>query len=69
MSVFRHLATATGIITTLFTVYQAQKTTADTMKANAFSSGDIRAGRVGTLFITTLFIGGLTDTLIKRAFS
>lgn len=69
MSLFRHLATETGIIGTLFVAYQAQQTAADTMKANAFSSGNIRAGRVGALFITTLFIGGLADTLIKRIFS
>ncbi|CAI2078276.1 Uncharacterised protein [Serratia fonticola] len=69
MSLFRHIATATGIIGTLFTAYQAQKAATDTMKANAFSSGNIRAGRVGALFITTLVIGGLADALIKRTFS
>ncbi|VXC72038.1 conserved hypothetical protein [Enterobacterales bacterium 8AC] len=69
MSVFRHLATATGIITTLLTVYQVQRAMAEQMRKDACSPQAVWVGRTGALFVTTLLIGGVTDALIQRVFA
>ncbi|KEY59862.1 hypothetical protein [Serratia sp. DD3] len=68
MSVFRHLATATGIIATLFSVYQAQGAMAEQMRKDACSPWAVRVGRIGALFVTSLLMGGLVDALIQRVF-
>lgn len=69
MTVFRHLATITGVLTTLLATCRVQATVKAQMKANGCSSGSIQTGRIISLFITALLVGGGCEALVRRVFS
>jgi hypothetical protein len=69
MSLFRHLATTTGVITVLFAAYQTQRAISEQLHDNGRSPRAVLAGRTGALFVTTLLMGGGAEALIQRVFS
>jgi len=68
MSNFRRIASGMGIVVTIIGLYKAQGVVVQYMKENEFSSEDINSGRVATIFVMSIIIGGFIDKTISYAF-
>lgn len=68
MSVFKLIATATGVVVVVASAYYAQKAAADTLGRSGGTPEECRAARMGATMASAAAVGGAIEFVLKHLF-
>lgn len=68
VSSLKSIASGVGVVVTILGIYKAQDVAVRHMKEHDYSSDDILSGRTATVFVMSIIIGGVIDSVVKISF-